>query len=217
MDSILRNKFALVLTVVLVAEGAFYYTALGSEKKPDTRPLEFFTQDFYGWHTLRQGQIDKEEQSVLRADDTLIREYENASLGAYATLFVAFFKTQRTGQAPHSPKNCLPGSGWEPLEEGTVDVPLAKLPAITVNRYVVARGENASVVFYWYQSRKRVIASDYAAKIWLVADSIRYHRSDTALVRIVVPVVQGNTGKATETGVAFIQSMFPLLLEYLPA
>ena len=62
-----------------------------------------------------------------------------------------------------------------------------------------------------------MIASDYSAKIWLLLDSIRYHRSDTALVRVIVPVVNGNDKVATDTAVDFVQSMFPLLQGYLPS
>jgi EpsI family protein len=99
-----------------------------------------------------------------------------------------------------------------------MDITVEGEPApVTVNRYLVTRGDNASVVLYWYQSRKRVIASDYSAKMWLVLDSIRYHRSDTALVRVVVPVLNGNTPGATNLAVEFVQAMFPLLQTYLPA
>ena len=52
---------------------------------------------------------------VLRADDTLNRIYRLRAASSY--LFIAYFKTQRYGQSPHSPKNCLPGSGWEPVED----------------------------------------------------------------------------------------------------
>jgi len=73
------------------------------------------------------------------------------------------------------------------------------------------------VVLYWYQSQRRVIASEFAAKFWLVMDSIRYHRSDTALVRVTVPVFGRNEDAATRQGVAFVQIVFPVLKGYLPA
>jgi len=131
---------------------------------------------------------------------------------------VAYFKTQRTGQAPHSPKNCLPGAGWVPSSSSILDVPVrGETQAIPINRYVVSRGGDKSVVLYWYQSRDRVMASEYKAKFWLVADSIRYHRSDTALVRVWVPVIGNNEDAATATGVRFVQAAFPELRRYLPS
>jgi EpsI family protein len=162
--------------------------------------------------------MEKEIQDVLKADDTLNRVYVNPSRTDFAFLFVAYFKTQRYGQAPHSPKNCLPGSGWEPVETGreTINVPGWNAPIVT-NRYVVEHGDEKSVVLYWYQTHSRIIASEYWAKFWLVVDSIRYRRSDTALVKIVVPVRDNNIGAATATGVQLIQAVFPSLLRQLPS
>jgi EpsI family protein len=148
----------------------------------------------------------------------LSRLYVDKQAGLAANLFVAFFETQRTGKAPHSPKNCLPGAGYVPSQAGTRDIPIpGQADPIRVNQYIVSRGQNQSVVFYWYQARSRVIASEYAAKIFTVTDAIRYHRSDTALVRVVVGVSDGNTKKAEDTAVEFVQSFFSPLKNYLPS
>lgn len=156
--------------------------------------------------------------AVLRADDTLTRFYGVPKSNQGLNLFIAFFKTQRTGKAPHSPKNCLPGSGWEPLNVGFFSIPVAGRPApVEVNKYVVTKGEHRSVVLYWYQSRDRVVASEYWAKVWMVLDSIRYNRSDTSLVRITVPIVQGDEEQALAAAVRFAQSIFPLLRKHLPS
>ena len=163
-------------------------------------------------------ELDKETLDVLKADDILSRIYTNQKNGDVATLFVAYFETQRTGKTPHSPKNCLPGSGWVPTQSGTVTIPVAGEPQpIRINRYIVSRGQNQSVVLYWYQSRNRVIASEYAAKIYTVADSIRYNRSDTALVRVVVGVNDGNTQAALNEATNFVKAFFLPLKNYLPA
>jgi len=142
--------------------------------------------------------MEKKVQEVLRADDTLNRLYLDPVRAARAFLFVAFFKTQRYGQAPHSPKNCLPGAGWQPVEDRRIPlaVPGQAIP-IEVNEYIISHGDQQSVVLYWYQSHSRVIARELEAKFWLVADAIRYHRSDTALVRVMVPVA-GNGRAAAE-------------------
>ena len=87
---------------------------------------------------------------------------------------------------------------------------------IRINRYVVSHGGDKSVVLYWYQSQRRVIASEFSAKFWLVMDSIRYHRSDTALVRVTIPVAHNDQDAATRVGVSFVQIVFPLLKGYLP-
>ncbi len=68
--------------------------------------------------------LDQETLDVLKADDILSRIYQNQKTGAVASLFVAYFETQRTGKAPHSPKNCLPGSGWASTQAGMIDIPV---------------------------------------------------------------------------------------------
>jgi EpsI family protein len=213
------NRYAWVLTAVLLLQGAvFYVTASRAEAVPVVAPLTFFPPGFGEWRMTRDTPVEKEVQEVLRADDTLNRVYVDSSQTAGAGLFIAYFRTQRYGQSPHSPKNCLPGSGWEPTETGTQTITVSGREApIVTNKYVVEHGDDKEVVLYWYQSHHRVIASEYSAKFWLIADSIRYHRSDTALVRIMVPVRNNNIEDATATGIAFIQAMFPALLKQLPA
>ena len=166
----------------------------------------------------QEGYVDAETQAVLQADDTLTRSYANRKYAALPNLFVAYFKTQRTGKAPHSPKNCLPGSGWEPSREDylTIGIPGTN-ESIEVNRYVVAKGEEKSLSLYWYQSRSRVVASEYKAKFWTIADAIRYNRSDTALVRVIVPVQGNDEAGAERTAVEFVQSLFPPLSKHLPS
>lgn len=214
----LNSKSARVLSIILIAQASAFYGFSRSEKIPAHRPLDEFSLTGGNWVLQQNVDIDQDTLDVLKADDLLSRVYANKATGQLATLFVAYFETQRTGKAPHSPKNCLPGSGWVQMQSGTVDISVpGEAEPIRVNRYVVARGENQSVVLYWYQSRDRVIASEYSAKIYTVTDAIRYNRSDTALVRVVVDVQDGNTKKALGTAINFVQAFFAPLRGYLPA
>lgn len=216
-SAIFGNRFALALTLVLAGQGALYYTAAAREAAPLNRPLADFPTQLGSWTMLRDAPLEDEVQAVLRADDTLNRVYGDAS-GRAVSLFIAYFRTQRFGQSPHSPKNCLPGSGWQPEETGFQDVAIPGAGrVINVNRYVVSHGDEKSVVLYWYQTRDRVVAAELWAKYWLVLDSIRYHRSDTSLVRLVMPVPRDGQARAVDTGVRFIQILYPALRVYLPA
>ena len=218
MDNFLKSRSARILTVVLLAQASLFYGFSRRENVPAHRPLEMFSVDAPDWSLVQNVPIDQDTLDVLKADDLLSRIYQNTRTGETATLFVAYFETQRTGKAPHSPKNCLPGSGWAPSQAGTVNIPVTGESApIRVNKYVVSRGQNQSIVLYWYQSHNRVIASEYSAKIYTVADSIRYNRSDTALVRVVVNVADGDTDRATRTAESFVRAFFDPLKQYLPA
>ena len=211
------SKHARLLTAALLLQAALFYTLSHGEAVPNPRPLSGFPARIDQWALAKEGVIEREILDVLRADDVLNRVYSNASSGEMANLFVAYFKTQRTGQAPHSPKNCLPGSGWVPSvsEIALLDIP-GRAEPIEVNRYIVSRGEESSLVLYWYQTRDRTIASEYKAKIFLVLDSIRYNRSDTAMVRVVVPVREGDTERAAETAGEFVRAFFQPLRAHLP-
>ena len=218
MTEFWRSKSVRILSIVLIVQAATFYGFSRAEKVPPHQSLAQFSLPNSDWQMSQELEMDKESLDVLKADDILSRAYVNEKTGQTATLFVAYFATQRTGKAPHSPKNCLPGSGWVQAQSGlgTITIP-GKADPIRVNEYVIARGENESVVLYWYQSRNRVIASEYSAKIYTVTDSIRYNRSDTALVRVVVPVNDGNRQKAIDTATSFVQSVFGPLKGYLPA
>lgn len=214
----LKSTPARVLTAVLLLQVAGMFAISRRETVPLARPLSQFPTQLGAWSMFQESEADQETLDVLRADDTLSRTYTNPARGIGANLFVAYFKSQRTGQTPHSPKNCLPGSGWAPSES---DVHAIRIPGraqpILVNRYVVSKGEDKSVVLYWYQSRDRVVASEYRAKFYLVADAIQYNRTDTALVRVVVPVSGNDSATATRTADQFVQAFFADLRQYLPS
>lgn len=208
----------LVLSALLMAQALAYYGASRPEPVPLSRPLEQFPTDIGAWKLTKQMGIDSETRDILRADDYVLRDYANSSVRSTVDLFVAFFKSQRTGQTPHSPKNCLPGSGWVWTESDTIRVTVpGRTAPIEINRYVVSKGEDKAVVLYWYQSRDRVVASEYKAAVFVAWDALKYNRTDTALVRVVAPVIDGHQAAATSAGVDFIQSVFATLRTFFPA
>jgi EpsI family protein len=214
MNSILHSKYLRILTLLVVVQAVFFYSASHGESTPLPLPLKAFPSAFGDWKVFQEGVVDDETLAVLKADDTLTRVYVSPE-GA-ASLFIAYFRTQRTGQSPHSPKNCLPGAGYQPVESGKINVSVAG-KSIDINKYVVAQGDDESVVLYWYQSQGRVIADEFAAKFYLIADSIRRHRSDTSLVRVVVPERSGvSREKASETAIEFVQAAYPVINSWLP-
>jgi EpsI family protein len=218
MAGLLNSKSVGILSLVLLAQASIFYGFSRNEKVPVRKPLSEFSLDKTDWKMLQDVQMDQETLDVLKADDILSRVYQNKATGQMATLFVAYFETQRTGKAPHSPKNCLPGAGWVQEQSGMVDVAIPGEPAaVRLNQYVVSRGQNQSAVLYWYQARNRTIASEYAAKFFTVADAIRYDRSDTSLVRVVVGVNGRGTDYAIQTAVDFVKGFFEPLKHYLPA
>jgi EpsI family protein len=203
----LRNKPALAVTAVLVAEIGLFYFMPTKEYVPTPPPLELFANNVGPWTTVAQFPIDDYTRDLLRADDTLTRDYAGPS---NVELFVAFFKSQRAGVTPHSPKMCLPANGY--AEESSriisVAVPGQSAP-IPVNRYVVMKDGQRELVFYWFQNWRRVTADEYLAKAYLILDSIRYRRSDEALVRVIAKDFGGSTdARQEQLAIQFIQDLY---------
>ncbi len=120
----------------------------------------------------------------------LLRSY--APVGAASqvppvSLYVGFYERQGQGKTIHSPKNCLPGAGWEPLSSRTATLATAR-GVVAVNRYVLQHGTQRVLVLYWYQGRGRVEANEYVVKWNLIQDAVLRGRTDEALVRVVVPI-----------------------------
>lgn len=222
-STILRSTQARIATLFIVLQAGLLYSSVRTEATPESRPLSEFPHALGGWRFAQENVVDSETRSILNADDLVDRFYLDSSSKHGAELFVASFKSQRNGKSPHSPKNCLPGSGWTPLlsDYYTIDVSQAggEAQPIVVNRYIVEHGDARSVVLYWYQSRQRVVASEFKAKLWVMTDAVRLNRTDTALVRVVVNIDQHNPDKdqATQTAVDFVKSFFGPLHQYLPA
>lgn len=215
----LSTRQAAILSAVLILQAGLFYGASHGEPAVQEKPLSLLPTHFGSWSLVQEGVVDEETEKVLRADDTVTRQYTDASQNFIADLFVAYFRSQRQGQTPHSPQHCMPGAGWVPVSNSIIPVSLpGHAEPIQVNRYVLSKGFSKDVVLYWYQSRRRVVASEYKAKMYLVADALRYNRTDTALVRVIVPVADnGSEQAATDAGIDFIRSFFDTLSGFLPS
>ena len=217
MLGFLSGRPARALTVLLAAQGAAFYGLSCGEPAVTARPLSGFPRQITDWRMTREDPMAQDVKETLRADDYLTRDYAGPE-GRPVNLFVALFKSQRAGQTPHSPKNCLPGSGWVWSVSDVIPVSIAGRAApIEVNRYIVSRAEEKAVVLYWYQSRDRVVAGELRAAAFTAWDALRHNRTDTGLIRVVVPVVGNRDEAATRIGIDFVQAIFGQLRGLLPA
>ncbi len=193
---------AAVSLFLLLQAGIFYYAS--SEKEITfVAPLDTIPERFGAWHAIGQVPPDARTLRALVPDDYLFRVYQRDD-GQQIQLLVAYFRSQRTGHAPHSPRNCLPGNGWFTNQGGRITLPaLPGQAPVEVNRFIVSNGNVDAVVLYWYQTSRRSIADEYWARLALVWDGIRYHRTDTALVRVFIPLRPGDQGRAERLAADF--------------
>jgi len=206
----------LLAALLLAVAAAFLQAHSGAERTVAREELIHFPLQVEGWTGISIP-IEPEVREILGDGDFLTRIYQRSGNEPYVDLFLAYFPTQRTGTTVHSPQHCLPGAGWLPVEHSLIQLPRPEGPPLTVNRYVIANGLHRQVVLYWYQSHGRAIASEYWAKFYLVADSMRLNRSDCALVRIVTPLAEGESVAAgQQRAVEFAEGMLPSLDKYVP-
>jgi EpsI family protein len=221
------------LAVLLIAGAAVFLQARGyKEVFPPRAPLASFPMRLGPWSGADDA-IEKEVLDVLGPGDFLLRDYSvanervadesmaNESVADEnqppVNLYIAYFPSQRAGDTIHSPKNCLPGAGWAPVDSARVTLSLPGHSPFPVTRYIIAKSDARQLVLYWYWAHDRGVASEYWAKFYLVADSMRMNRSDGALVRISTSMYPGETPAAAEHRLLpFAARVVPLLGQYIP-
>jgi EpsI family protein len=206
-----------ILATLLIAGVAILLQARArSEVYPPRLPLKQFPTQLGGWSGTDVA-IEKDVLEVLGPGDFLVRIYQSQQKTPYIDLFIAYFRSQRAGDTIHSPQHCLPGAGWAPIENQRVTLAMPGHKPFSANRYLIAKGDSRELVLYWFWAHNRGVASEYWAKFYLVADSIKMNRSDGALVRITTPMYPGETADAAQQRILpFADDVMPLLDTYVP-
>jgi EpsI family protein len=207
----------IILVPIFLGAQALLVPWVASKEQPPPKPdFSHFNTQLGPWERVSES-ADDATKAQLGADRLMNSMYMQQPNGELANLFVAWFQSQRAGTSqPHSPQVCLPASGWVPESSGLLDIPTSA-GEITVNRYVIARGNERAVVLYWYQTPRRVVAGEWAAKFWLMSDAVRDKRTDTALVRVTTWANNnGDVSVATKVAINYSQRVYPLLRETFP-
>lgn len=161
--------------------------------------------------------VSKQEQRVAGMSDYLYRVYAPpgaAETAAAFSVYVGYYQSQTQGRTIHSPKNCLPGAGWEALASRTTVIATPEGP-VRVHRYIIQNRDQQALVLYWYQGRGRVEANEYAVKLDLLRDAALRGRTEEALVRIVVPITDSEAA-AGELAEATAAVLVPAVSAALP-
>ena len=170
-----------------------------------------------GW-TGSDVPVRQDELDILGPGEYLNRDYKNTGPEeATINLFLPFFPSQSAGDTIHSPEHCLLGAGWFPISREIIQLPLRDESSIPVNRFLVSKSGQRALVLYWFQAHGRVVASEWQAKYYLIADSIHMNRSDGAMVRLMILMPDGESPDAAQAGMMkFVSQFLPLLDDYIP-
>jgi EpsI family protein len=160
--------------------------------------------------------IGPDERKVAGMTDYLMREYFNPADSTLAfSVYVGYYDRQTEGKTIHSPRNCLPGAGWEPTSVSDRSITIGK-SSYLVRRYSLAKDKNHALVYYWYQGRGRISSNEYLVKWELLRDAALTGRSEEALVRIVLPLEEP-AARADSLATAVAQAIIPAIDRVLPA
>lgn len=184
------------------------------EAVPLRRSLGTLPYDIGGWQGKESTLFDTDVLAILKPTDYLVRRYAGPS-GQNLWLYIGYWQTQRKGVQVHSPKNCLPGAGWEPVEASRIAISVGGGHDLTLNRYVVQKGKDRQVVLYWYRAQGADVASEVGAKVAMVKHALAHNRSDGALIRISSNVTT-TPAETTERLTAYVRALYPVLSDYLP-
>ncbi len=177
------------------------------------RPLQTFPLEIADWHGFDQPLTDR--ITAAAGVDSYISRFYFEPGGDSVGLYVGYYKSQQTGDTIHSPKNCLPGTGWQPLQASEITLRVPDGRAYPANLYIVENEREKLLVLYWYQSHGRIISSEYSAKVYMVIDAIRLNRTDATLVRVTTKLGR-DEDKARQLAVSFAEQVIPRLDQIIP-
>lgn len=186
--------------------GALVLGGLTSRRIPEALavPLEQIDADIAGWKAVGDRQLSAGVIKQLDPTSYLSRTYRKGA--TEADLFIAYYAQQRAGESMHSPKHCLPGSGWEIWQHGSAVVPVNG-QQIRINKYSIQNQGTRMVMSYWYQSRTRIVTSEYIGKLLLAQDTLLSGRTAGSIVRIILP----DTGDAEKDTIMLASHIIPLV------
>ena len=204
---------AAVVIAMLVLARLFSAHLSSAETSVPRDPLSTVPLTIGQWRGHEAPPLADDVLAQLGVDDYINREYVTNS-SVPVGVYIGYYASQRQGDTIHSPQNCLPGAGWRPVESGVANLE-ADGRTVQVNQFVIQKGLDRQLVFYWYQGRGRVVANEYRNKALLMLDAARLHRTNGGLVRLITPMnTSADTAKAALSSFAVL--LFPYLDRHLP-
>ena len=181
------------------------------------KPLSDFPIEIGEWRGQEDRFSDKVYQ-ILGVHDSYLGNYRNPE-GNQIQLYIGYYENQREGDLIHSPKNCMPGSGWNIIRSSSEELKISpsRIGKVRVANLLIEKSGQRQIVLYWFQSRGRVTASEYMQKIYLVLDSIMRQRTDDSFVRLIIPVNNGDEKTSSKYLKDFAERLVPILQEYIPS
>jgi EpsI family protein len=214
------TKFAVALAFIGMNFYTYHYLAT-NPVIPERKTFDSFPNDFGAWHCAEREVLADDVLGNLGVTDYLTCTYSRSDPAQLISVYVGYHASQVREEGGgagensiHPPAHCLPGSGWDIIDNRTVLLDLPGLPRTpaTVKRMVIARGNFRQLTYYWYQSRGRVISQDWKKIVYVGLDRASKGRTDGSLVRFTIPILRDDEAGAD----AAFMELAPLILQSLP-
>ncbi|WP_026259787.1 exosortase C-terminal domain/associated protein EpsI [Desulfobacter curvatus] len=207
-------KHTAIIVILLISASGLTTLFSHSERTKPNRPFSQFPLRIGSWRGVTS-QMDEQVFNILGVEDYIMANFSKGK-GLRVNLYVGFYQSQSKGDLIHSPKNCMPGAGWNIVQSSAIPINLPKSgKTIKIARLLLNKDGQKQVVYYWFQSRGRIISSEYMQKIWLVVDSITKNRTDGSFVRLIASVITNET-EAEVLLTQFADEVYPVLNQFIP-
>jgi exosortase D (VPLPA-CTERM-specific) len=203
--------------VLMAAAIGSHFLIVRPEIHPKRATFATFPMTIGDWRGQR-GHIAEIYLNELKLTDYIIANYTQNNR-RFVNFYAAYYASQKTGDAIHSPHSCIPGGGWkiETIARYRLKGVMVDGVPLVVDRLVIEKGGNKELVYYWFQEQGRVLTSEYLAKWYLFWDALTRDRTDGALVRLITPIsANGNTTAADARLTDFAKAMTAVLGKYVP-
>jgi len=176
-----KKTFIILISILLFT---FAFTFILKQYKPEitvASNLKDFPLQKGGWVGQREN-VASFVVDMLNPEEIFSATYINTA-GIKINLLFDYFSPQTQG-GPHSPRNCLPGSGWV-IDNVEKKVIVLNGRTINAGRFYLRLQESSQVMDFWYITRYGDTHNDYIYKLYLMAGSLTFKPTDVAFVRIL--------------------------------
>ena len=213
-DLFTRN--AALVAAMLFAAGVFIHFGTSNVLRvPERADLDQLPAEFANWSSDVQ-EVDKATLEVLGADDYIITNMTSPD-EEHFNLYIAYLTMQRHGHSWHSPKQCIPGGGWQITRHDVVPTTTADGKQYYYNRLIIENRGAQQLLYYWYDQRGRKIANEFVMKTLLILDAVSIRRTDGAMIRIMTPIERGEAVESADARLlGYMRELEPKLPAYIP-
>lgn len=207
----MNARFAIVCVLMILA--ASYIHLHKDIQVPVNKPFSVFPAQHGDWKMIGESYMTDQVLEKLKPTDYLFRSYQNGR-GERVSLYVGFHGGGKDGGEIHSPKHCLPGSGWYEVNSEKLKFGIST-GALNLVKSLYRKAESKELFLYWFQVRGDTLDNEYSLKLVEIANSAVYRRRDAAFIRVSVPFADDEAA-AMRAGEAFIRDFSPVINSFLP-